>query len=471
MNCRSTDCRNTDYRSTNYRHAVRRWPASFAAVVVVGSCLGFPIVASPPPADEASPSAADAGREQFTRVRHAESKSRAAASHRLFNARSCAECHRQGGLGGGGPNENNVRLLNKLFIRDRLDLQAQFAPGGGVAVVHHRSNAPGYAEWRQALIEQLAPHDAEVALQAKYRLQNFAYVAAPGGSLFSIVVSLPPEFEQRNTPPLFGLGLIESIPQSLIDAVAANQPNNLRGRSPRLKGGGHGRFGWKSSTATLAVFNENACAVELGLSTPKFTPAQFHAVRFRANRTAKNSSLSAPSGTPRPADAVVLNTVAPDMSEADLSALNRFVANLPVPRQVVDQSRRAIIEAGAKHFSDIGCAACHRPNLGGVTGLYSDLLLHSVGTSGGAFYGGPSSDGGKPDFDFVDGSEFRTPPLWGVADSGPYLHDGSAATLDEAIVRHSDQALQSRAAYQKQLHPHQRHALLLFLESLRAPQP
>jgi CxxC motif-containing protein (DUF1111 family) len=127
------------------------------------------------------------------------------------------------------------------------------------------------------------------------------------------------------------------------------------------------------------------------------------------------------------------------------------------------------VAEGAKHFSAIGCAVCHQPNLGQVTGLYSDLLLHSIGTSGGGFYGRPPTPtGGKPlDFDIVGPAEFRTPPLWGVAESGPYLHDGSAETLEAAIHRHHGQASTANAAYRSRLTADQRAELLLFLDSLR----
>jgi CxxC motif-containing protein (DUF1111 family) len=405
---------------------------------------------------------ADPGFDQFTRLRNTDVADAASpeAVHRMFNARSCAECHRQGGIGGGGPNENNVRLISKAQTSHDPKLAAHFGPGFGVAVVHRQSLAPEYGEWRLALIEKLAPHDPEVVERIKLRLQNAAPGTERAAGLFCCSLAPPPSFEQRNTPPLFGLGRIETIPQSAIDTVAASQPKEIRGRSPRLQGGGHGRFGWKSSTATLAAFNENACAVELGLSTPRFTPAKFRPALFRSASNAPIDPPQAPAGSP-----------APDMSDADLAALNRFVADLPAPRQFINPVRREQVAEGAGHFRAIGCAVCHRPNLGKVTGLYSDLLLHSVGTSGGGFYGGPSpTQSEKPlDFDIVRPDEFRTPPLWGAADSGPYLHDGSAATLEAAIARHHGQASSSSTAFHQRLTIHERASLIAFLETLRAP--
>jgi CxxC motif-containing protein (DUF1111 family) len=63
------------------------------------------------------------------------------------------------------------------------------------------------------------------------------------------------------------------------------------------------------------------------------------------------------------------------------------------------------------------------------------------------------------------GSEFRTPPLAGVAFSAPYLHDGSAATLDAAILAHGGEGTTARNLFNA-LSPTERSQLRAFLESL-----
>ena len=65
--------------------------------------------------------------------------------------------------------------------------------------------------------------------------------------------------------------------------------------------------------------------------------------------------------------------------------------------------------------------------------------------------------------------EWRTPPLWGVADTAPYLHDGRAETLDEAILWHGGEAESSRNLY-SDLSRESKDAVLAFLSSLRAPR-
>jgi CxxC motif-containing protein (DUF1111 family) len=445
-----------------------------AAATTLAVAIGFVLESDGAPPTVHDPGLHARGLAQFTMHRHSEfgvgitKADSPTTAHRMFNARSCAECHRQGGVGGAGPNENNVRLINKVYSNHDPQLAKHFGAGQGVAVVHRQSTAPEYAEWRLALIEKFAPHEAEVAPRLQLRLQQATSPSTPARVLFCCGVGRPPPFEQRNTPALFGLGQIESIPQSVIDDVAASQEQAIRGHSPRLKEGGRGRFGWKSSTATLAAFNENACAVELGLSTARFTPATFDPAAFKSGSSVPRTTVPQTNASIGPAAPRKV-----DMTDADLAALNRFVADLPTPRQIVDPTRKELIAEGATHFKGIGCADCHRANLGEVAGLYSDLLLHSVGTSGGGFYGdrGPTPDGKQPDFDIVRADEFRTPPLWGVADSAPYLHDGSAATLEEAILRHHGQAAPANTAYQQRLSNKEREALLAFLGSLRAPRP
>ena len=65
-------------------------------------------------------------------------------------------------------------------------------------------------------------------------------------------------------------------------------------------------------------------------------------------------------------------------------------------------------------------------------------------------------------------SEWKTPPLWGVADSAPYLHDGSAPTLADAIRRHNGDAKMVTEAFAK-LSMSEQGNVIAFLKSLKAP--
>ena len=69
--------------------------------------------------------------------------------------------------------------------------------------------------------------------------------------------------------------------------------------------------------------------------------------------------------------------------------------------------------------------------------LYSDLKRHDLG----AALTEPRADRG------VEASSFITAPLWGVARSRPYLHDGRAPTLEDAILLHGGEAAKARDGY------------------------
>ena len=134
-----------------------------------------------------------------------------------------------------------------------------------------------------------------------------------------------------------------------------------------------------------------------------------------------------------------------------------------VARLIATQSAKA----GLAGFVT-GCAQCHTPSLrltprvtaelGGEPEIraYSDLLLHNMGT---ALADGLTEGRAGP-------ADFRTPPLWGVGASGPpYLHDGRAHDLAEAIRQHDGEARNTRLRWEK-LSPADRDALIRFLETL-----
>jgi CxxC motif-containing protein (DUF1111 family) len=267
---------------------------------------------------------------------------------------------------------------------------------------------------------------------------------------------------QRNTPALFGAGQIDGISdQALLAAETRTFTDfpEIKGRVSRLKDGRLGRFGWKGQIASLQEFVLAACSNELGLEVPGH-----HQASFAASKTLDPS------------------TVKLDLDENECSLLFRFVANLPRPVFVPVKDAFLAVR-GRAAFSELGCATCHSPSLGHIDGLFSDLLLHDLGNrfrEFGSGYGSASSTArvvdrtDKPHTATPPGeagpTEWRTAPLWGVADSAPYLHDGRANTLDEAIRLHGGEAAKTSQRY-SELTADDRQCLLAFLHSLRAPKP
>jgi CxxC motif-containing protein (DUF1111 family) len=373
----------------------------------------------------------------------------------VFNARSCQECHSQGGIGGGGDLKHNVTIF-----ATRSRPVARVVNGGQQllnlrreGVIHAFAVADEYRETLNLLDPTLPaisqPNLAEL---------NVGQVVARGCQPAPLPSGVT--LAQRNTPALFGAGLIDSIPDRVILAnerrlklrwgLAPGATEHLPvGRALHVASGRIGRFGWKSQNSSLGDFVQAACANELGLGNP-------------------NHKQPTPLGRPD------YKAVGYDLTQKQCDQMTAFIAALPKPveRVPADPKERARARQGKAIFAQIGCAECHTPNLGSVDGIYSDLLLHRMGKdleSSGQSYGGePLLPTEKPDSVSPLAEEWRTPPLWGVADSAPYLHDGRAATLQDAIRLHGGQGASASARFVA-LAPERQGQLISFLKTLRAP--
>ena len=272
---------------------------------------------------------------------------------------------------------------------------------------------------------------------------------------------------QRNTTALFGAGLIDSIPTGVLEELEAAQAKDkvVSGRVARLKDGSAGRFGWKSQKARLNDFVMTACAVEVGLNVPNHPQA----------------------GHPRKADYMPTGL---DLNQAQCDALIGYIADLPAPQQrpFGDEIDEGYIKGGHALFAKVGCADCHVENVGEVAGIFSDLLLHDMGGELGdtgsydVFIPNSTPEGDVIEFTGLPGQpqreakqvtgatrqEWRTPALWGVRDSAPYLHDGRAQTLEQAIAMHGGESARSTQKFFA-LSDAERFQVILFLKSLVAP--
>jgi CxxC motif-containing protein (DUF1111 family) len=168
------------------------------------------------------------------------------------------------------------------------------------------------------------------------------------------------------------------------------------------------------------------------------------------------------------------------MNRQECEALIAFVRSLPPPvvQAAANPRDEKARKAGKALFKSIGCAECHVEKLGGVAGIYSDLLLHAMSpelsdtASYGAFLAGATRPPDvRPDRRAGNASEeeWRTPTLWGLRDSAPYLHDGRAGSIDEAIRLHGGEAATAAQRY-RQLPPRDQLQLQSFLLSLAAPE-
>ena len=329
-----------------------------------------------------------------------------------YNGTSCAVCHNVPTIGGGG-----VILELRAGYRDSDGAHSGLNPAGDTLI--HLLSTPAHA------CQVQMPDDVTV-------------------------------IARRAPIPLFGAGLVEAIPDEALLALEDPVDRDRDGVSGRaaivvdVASGQRrvGRFGWKAQHATLLAFGADAYRNEMGITNDLFPQESAFGISAAQMRSCDPF--------PDPEDRRDPHTGRRGID--NFESFMRFLA--PVSRSHVDDNTLA----GERIFSAIGCATCHVPRL--TTGpsahpafnrrsldLFSDLLLHEIGTGDGIQQGA------------AEPAEIRTPALWGLRFRRPFLHDGSAVTIADAIERHAGEAELARRGFQR-LTPDERVRLLTFLRSL-----
>lgn len=389
----------------------------------------------------------------------------------MYNAVSCVACHKKGGTGGSGANDANVDLLSVVSPRPKRGRPLSFQAGRRLSEVH-----PDFNQSQLSVTVHKKGRDAQ-GMTLTYGLFRKALLGSVPGPVLSLETprrkkkGFVLEFSQRSTPALFGAGLIDKVSDRELIELARHQVDNvpgISGRVPQTVTAAVGRFGWRGQVATLHEFVLGACVNELGLQVAKDRSEPRNP--FDVMKKAKN-----------------VGSKEVDLTEHETQSLTAFIGSLPEPKLLngttLDQSKAVL--AGEKLFHRAGCIDCHVKTVGPASDIYSDLLLHDMGPGlademaavpelnertapGFASYYGSSGIEQLVTVTTNIRQEWRTPPLWGVADSGPWLHDGRAPTLDEAIRQHGGEAGAAARKF-KGLSQTDRNRLLSFLRSLRAP--
>ncbi len=388
----------------------------------------------------------------------------------LFNARSCQRCHIKDGRG--HPPEVDDSNAISMFLRVSI-------PGGTDAAIAEiqdyiaTSPDPTYGTQMQDFAVQGHPseyrlditYDEEVITLAdgtKVSLRHPTYTAADLG-----YGPLHPDamLSPRVAPQMIGLGLIEAIPAA--DILAGADPDDLDGDGisgrpnvvwsvefdqPML-----GRFGLKAGNPTIREQSAAAFVGDIGISNPLFNAASGECTDLQADCLAAIHGDGDARGT--------------EIDAEGLDLVTFYSRNLGVPaRRDMDDPQ---VLQGKQVFYETGCASCHTPSF--VTNRladqpeqsfqliwpYTDMLLHDMG---------PDLADNRPEAR-ATGSEWRTPPLWGVGlteqVSGHtyFLHDGRARSLLEAVLWHGGEAAVQRDTV-VDMTAADRDALIKFLESL-----
>ncbi|HKW82553.1 MAG TPA: di-heme oxidoredictase family protein [Burkholderiaceae bacterium] len=346
----------------------------------------------------------------------------------VFNERACGNCHNVGAEGGSG-----VQFEVRAGHFDGTTFDNLTGEGGQLFDLFSVTSLP--ASERTTIPDCPLPPNGE-PVPADANVQTL-----------------------RRTTALFGLGLVEATLDATFEALAASQPVAIRGHAAHVPNldvdptgatSTVGKFGWKSQVPTLHQFSGDAYLNEMGITNPQF--------RFEQPPQGQNALIAPCDGNP-----VEPGGVEDDGDDVDaFTNFMRFLAP-PPPPNITGQAH-----SGSQVFSDIGCDGCHVRDLtSGANDIgvlsnqtyhpYSDFLVHDMG----------SLADGIPGNGDVGRNEMRTAPLWGLhfVDPTNLLHDGSATSVTDAILRHDGQAAAARNAFIA-LPPGHKNNLLVFLSKL-----
>ena len=345
----------------------------------------------------------------------------------FYNATSCKSCHSKPVTGGASDLYRNFYVAVYQFGATPNSQSTSIAP----------------------FLSQVVP------AFGSGELQSSAQFTLEGGRplLPTTFLGFPVISAQRNSIPVFGVGQFEFVSNTEIASRA--DPNDLNGDgisgriNTALNGFAMGRFGVKSQSNNIELFTRAPLQNQMGITTLPLEGENAIVFMPRAPFQA--------SGNPNDPTTDDDGVPDPEMGADDLGDLIFFTKFLapPVPKPFSDDAL-----AGQAIFEEVKCTACHVPTLQsskGPVNAYTDLLIH---------YMGP---------DLVDNmkfgeastviTDFRTQPLWGISEVGPYLHDGRAPTLRAAIEAHGGEAEASRNLFLAKSAAEQ-DQLIVFLEHL-----
>jgi CxxC motif-containing protein (DUF1111 family) len=378
----------------------------------------------------------------------------------------CSECHINNGRG--APPASSDEQLSTMLVR--LSLPGTDENGGPRPDPNYgdqfQNNALQAQEVDLRYARMFVPAEAKLFLdweehgvsfadgervtlrKPKLRIEELAFGPLGEGAMFSL----------RNTPPIFGLGLLEAVSEETVLAIAESQKRHgINGRANYVwdaidKKSALGRFGWKANAPSLMQQTAGAFLGDLGVTSWVFRENNCPPVQIAClNQDPAND---------------------PEIIDADMDDFELWLRALavPAPRNMDDPA----VQRGKKLFNRAACDVCHVPLLttapeypafpklaNRTFGAYTDLLLHDMGEG--------LADG-RPDFR-ASGRDWRTTPLWGlglsetVNGSTALLHDGRARNVVEAILWHGGEAEASREKFRNMPKP-DRDALVKFVESI-----
>ncbi|MEM6743800.1 MAG: di-heme oxidoredictase family protein [Pseudomonadota bacterium] len=375
----------------------------------------------------------------------------------IYNAASCESCHQFNGRTKPLPGQGLLMRLSVPGEAENGGPKPHPVYGGQFGDVSHEAMTGVKAEGAVEIVYDPVPGTYGDGTPYELRKPIYSVVGLNYGPMGDDVMVSP-----RAPLSLYGLGLLEAISDETLLSWA--DPDDLdgdgiSGKVNRVHDAATGetaigRFGWKAEQPSLIAQSADAALNDMGITTSLF-PHETCMDAQAGCRAALNGA----------------EDDGPEFDDESLIEMAAYMQFLAVPaRGHIDHPD---VRRGEALFSEIGCAACHKPHA--VTGqdheyrrlrgktvrAYTDLLLHDMGEA--------LSDG-RPSFD-AEGREWRTPPLWGlglletVNGHVDLMHDGRARGFEEAILWHGGEAKGSRERF-RAMTSVDREALVKFLKSL-----
>ncbi len=348
-----------------------------------------------------------------------------------YNATACSSCHNHPVPGGAGRLYRNVYIARAGFSPDPLGM---FDLPGLVSPV-----VPAFGSGAHA--------------NATFTLEGGRPIIPDD------IATIPVVSSQRRASPIMGVGLFEFVTNATILANADPDDLDADGISGRANNdsNGHGRYGVKAQANNIEIFTRQPMQNQMGITSDPFEGSDgvisLGHMAFQASGGLDDPTVDS-DGVPDPEMAT--------SDLGDLIAFTRFLAP-PTPKAVFDAQELN----GQALFSSLKCDSCHIQTLAssrGPVNAYTDLLLHNMGPTLADNIGF-----GTPQASILDpvhnGSEFRPAPLWGISNYAPYIHDGRAKTLNDAILLHGGEAQTIRDNYDA-LVQQDKDDLISFLEAL-----
>jgi CxxC motif-containing protein (DUF1111 family) len=383
-----------------------------------------------------------------------------------FNEDRCSKCHENNGRARAPAGEHDALrgLLVRLSLPGR-DAHGAPRPHPNYGDQLNDRSIPGVAAEGRAVV-RYRPKPVQFAdgESVILRAPSIEFVDLQFGPLGEDIQVSP-----RIAPAVFGLGLLEAVPEGQILAIArAQAQQGVSGRPNYVWDFENdrralGRFGWKANQPSLRQQVASAFLGDIGATSWIFQQENCPGLQTVCR--------DLPSAVRCGGQGGCTGQYRPEVVPSRLSNLTLYLQALAVPaRRDVDDAE---VRRGEKLFEQARCAVCHvgqlttgektaiRSAAGQVIRPYTDLLLHDMGED--------LADG-RPDFE-AGGEEWRTAPLWGLGLLGAVsghtdlLHDGRARNVTEAILWHGGEALAAREAF-RSLPKADREALVRFVNSL-----